>query len=48
MNLEINDFFYQKICIYKDLEKIFYFVGKIGSKRFDKYLVVRNNICNLL
>lgn len=47
MNLETNDFFYQKTCIHKDLEKTSYSAGKTGSKRPDKYLVVRNNTCNL-
>lgn len=47
MNLETNDFFYQKTCIHKDLEKTSYSAGKTGSKRPDKYLVVRNNRCNL-
>lgn len=47
MNLETNDFFYQKTCIHKDLEKTSYAAGKTGSKRPDKYLVVRNNTCNL-
>lgn len=40
-------FFYQKTCIYKDLEKTSNFAERTGSKRPDKYLVVRNNTCNL-
>lgn len=46
MNLETNDFFYQKTCIHKDLERP-YSAGKTGSKGPDKYLVVRNNTCSL-